>query len=88
VWIRLSNCSHAHVSKAGRDLNNLRSQRNRADDDARYTLVQASAAGYVKLAEDIIRVFDAAKLDPTRTQITDAMKVYERDVLKDVTWHP
>ena len=23
-----------------------------------------------------------------RTQITDTMKVYERDVLKDVTWHP
>ena len=32
-------------------------------------------------------VLDAARLDPVRTQITDTMKVYERDVLKDVTWH-
>jgi hypothetical protein len=27
-------------------------------------------------------------VDPTRTLITDTMKVYERDVLHDVTWHP
>jgi hypothetical protein len=31
---------------------------------------------------------DAARLEPIRTQITDAMKIYERDVLKTVTWHP
>jgi hypothetical protein len=27
-------------------------------------------------------------VEPTRTQITDAMKIYERDVLQDITWHP
>jgi hypothetical protein len=27
-------------------------------------------------------------LEPTRSQIRDAMKIYERDVLHDVTWHP
>ena len=39
------------------------------------------------LARQIIQVLDS--LSPaTRTRITDAMKVYERDVLKDVTWQP
>ena len=34
------------------------------------------------------RHLDAAAVEPVRTQVTDAMKVYERDVLHDVTWHP
>ncbi len=36
----------------------------------------------------IIQVFDSAATEPTRTTITNAMKIYERDVLHDVTWHP
>jgi hypothetical protein len=42
----------------------------------------------VQRGEDIIRALDAAASEPTRTQIRDAMKIYERDVLHDVTWHP
>lgn len=40
------------------------------------------------MATGISRILDAAWSEPTRTSITDTMKVYERDVLKDVTWHP
>ena len=36
----------------------------------------------------IIQVLDAARQEPARTQITDAMIIYERDVLHDVTWRP
>ena len=46
------------------------------------------SANDLQTAEEIIRVLDAAAQDPPRTQIMDAMKIYERDVLKDVTWHP
>jgi hypothetical protein len=40
------------------------------------------------MAKLIIQVLDNSINQPTRSIITDAMKIYERDVLKDVTWHP
>jgi hypothetical protein len=40
-----------------------------------------------RVSDQVIQALDAALLEPTRTQITDTMKLYERDVLKDVTWH-
>jgi hypothetical protein len=46
------------------------------------------ATQQLQAARSIIQTLDAARSEPTRTQITDAMKVYERDVLKTVTWHP
>jgi uncharacterized protein (UPF0332 family) len=88
VWLRLSNCGNAGVIQAGRNLSHLRSQRNRADYEDRSTIGQPSATQLVNVAEDVIRILDGARLVPTRTQITDAMKDYERNVLKQVTWHP
>jgi hypothetical protein len=44
---------------------------------------------YLSLARTLANgTTEAAAVEPIRTQITDAMKIYERDVLKDVTWHP
>jgi hypothetical protein len=40
------------------------------------------------LAEQIVRLLDAARQEPSRTQIIDAMKVFERDVLHEQTWRP
>jgi uncharacterized protein (UPF0332 family) len=88
VWLRLANCGHPDVSRAGQNLSYLRSKRNRADYDAQVTMSHAEVSGYVQTAEEIIRAFDAARLEPTRTQITDAMKLYERNVLRQVTWRP
>jgi uncharacterized protein (UPF0332 family) len=88
LWLRLSNAGVPQVQTAGRLLNDLRRERNRADYDDHYTLIQGKAAQNVRFAEDAIRLFDSATVEPVRTQITDAMKVYERDVLHDVTWHP
>jgi hypothetical protein len=42
----------------------------------------------VKLIEGVIRNMTPAENEPTRTQITEAIKVYERDILKEATWHP
>jgi uncharacterized protein (UPF0332 family) len=88
LWLRFANAGAANVKIAGNRLNDLRSQRNRADYDSHSSLLQATAVNEVKNAEDIIQALDAAAVEPARTQITDAMKVYERDVLHDVTWHP
>jgi hypothetical protein len=40
----------------------------------------------VRMAEQIVRALDAAAFEPVRSNITAAMRVYERDVLRDVTW--
>ena len=87
LWLRLSNAAHADVVKAGRRLGDLRRDRNRADYEDHRTITQAAATQNVRLADEVIRALDAAVVAPVRAQITDAMKVYERDVLRDVTWH-
>jgi hypothetical protein len=62
--------------------------RNRADYDETPALTQSQATAAVQLAERIIQVLDAARQEPARTRMRDAMIVYERDVLHDVTWQP
>jgi hypothetical protein len=62
--------------------------RNRADYDEVPALTQPQAAAAVQLAEGIIQALDAARQEPARTRMKDAMIVYERDVLQDVTWQP
>jgi hypothetical protein len=88
LWLRLYNCGDAQVQAAGADLNALRRDRNWADYNLPRPLVQAFAQARLPDTERIIQILDAAALEPTRTQITDAMRIYERDVLYDVTWHP
>ncbi len=88
LWLRLANAGAADVQIAGNRLNSLRRQRNRADYDSHPPLTQRTAANEVKNAEDVIRALDAAAIEPIRTQITDAIKIYERDILHDATWHP
>lgn len=88
VWLRLTNSGHGDVQNAGLNLNHLRQQRNRADYDAHRPVSQPTAVKELQTAIEIVRVLDSAMSEPTRSQITDAMKTYERDVLKDVTWQP
>ena len=88
LWMRLSNCSDPQVQRAGSELNRLRRDRNRADYDIDQDLLQADALADVRLARAINQTFHAARSEPTRSQVTDAMRVYERDVLRNVTWGP
>jgi uncharacterized protein (UPF0332 family) len=85
---RLSNSGEPAVEQAGRDLETLRRLRNRADYDESPKITQPQASAAIQMAEGIIQILDAARLDPARTQITDTMIAYERDVLHDVTWQP
>lgn len=85
---RIGNSGESAVEQAGRDLETLRRLRNRADYDETPALTQPQASAAVQLTEGILRVLDATSQEPTRTRIRDAMIVYERDVLHDVTWGP
>jgi len=85
---RLGNSGEPAVEQAGRDLETLRRVRNRADYDEAPAFTQPQASAAVHVADGIIQALDAARQGPARTRITDAMIVYERDVLHDVTWRP
>jgi uncharacterized protein (UPF0332 family) len=88
LWMRLSNSGEVNVRRAGSELNRLRGERNRADYEIRQKLAQIDALLQVQAAARIISTLDAAIAEPTRTKITEAMRVYERDVLREVTWKP
>jgi hypothetical protein len=88
LWLRLSNCGAPTVQGAGANLNILRRERNRADYDVGSPLTAAVMARSLQRAQDIIQALDAANVEPMRSQIRDVMKVYERDVLNEVTWRP
>ncbi len=88
LWLHLANAGIADVQLAGNRLNALPGQRNWADYSTHPPLTQVTAANEVRNAEDIIAALDAAAVEPVRTQITDAMKDYERNILRQVTWSP
>jgi hypothetical protein len=75
------------VQKAGARLNELRRYRNQADYELNHPFLQSLAQSQLVKAEQIIQVLDNLSL-ALHTQITDAMRVYERVVLRDVTWQP
>jgi hypothetical protein len=85
---RLSNSGDSSTERAGRNLDTLRRLRNRADYDETPAITQPQADAAFNLAEAVIQALDAGRKNPRRTQISDAMKSYERDVLKEVTWRP
>ena len=89
LWRRLANSGHAEVIQAGQDGNHLWKMRNRADYDLDRPLAQATAQGFVRLAESMVELLETVEVNlALRAQVTDAMKLYERDVLGEVTWHP
>ncbi len=86
LWLRLSNCGDLGVQAAAEELQNLRNRRNHADYDLHLPLGQRAASPLAPIAARIIQTLQAAAQEPTRTQITAAMRVYEQNVLRDVTW--
>src|SRR5713226_2034092 len=59
LWLRLSNCGDPVVQVSGRELNDLRGERNRADYNLVSTISQIEAAGQVRIAERIIQALDS-----------------------------
>ena len=89
LWLRLSNCGHPDLAHAGVELNDLRSQRNWADYDFDLSMDQSTAADFVQAARDVVSLLEQAAALPTvQSQITAVIRVYERDVLVNVTWQP
>ena len=89
LWLRLASAGHPDVEEAGRRLRYLRSLRNWADYDLHRPFSQSLAVAWVQKAEDIIQVLEAVPAAPTTiAQITAAIQLYERNVLKQVTWKP
>ncbi len=43
---------------------------------------------FLPLSRRLVHGLDTASHDPMRTDISEALKFYERDVLHEGTWHP
>jgi uncharacterized protein (UPF0332 family) len=89
LWNRLANSGHPDVQNAGNDANHLRGLRNWADYDLDRQFRQDTAVMQVQAADAALRLLEtvAAELH-VRSRITETMKIYERDVLRQVTWRP
>jgi uncharacterized protein (UPF0332 family) len=89
LWLRLANAGHPDIQRAGNDLRSLRRQRNWADYDLDQPLDDATAAHQVLAAADLLQTLQSLRATPVvLAQVVDTMKIYERDVLKQVTWAP
>jgi uncharacterized protein (UPF0332 family) len=86
--LRLQNSGERPAMDAGIELDDFRSNRNIADYDLNKIVDAKRSQDWLRRADALISAIENAAHEPLRTAITDAMKIYERDVLKDVTWHP
>ncbi len=86
LWMRLSNCGDPQLVVAGQKLQDLRGKRNEADYDIDLPLPQANASPRLIAAGHVIQTLASGRVEPTRTQIINAMRAYERTVLRVVTW--
>jgi uncharacterized protein (UPF0332 family) len=84
---RLSNSGHPDVNLAGQQLEDVRDQRTWADYDLHRPLAQQDAEATVLRAKDVVQALEDLQAIPaTLAKVIDAIRVYERDVLQDVTW--
>lgn len=85
LWKRLENSGVPALAKVGANLSFLRRERNRADYDIHLNLTQPTALKSVAVATDMISSLNRLS-DADRQQATEAMRAYERDVLRETTW--
>jgi uncharacterized protein (UPF0332 family) len=86
--MRLSNSGHPDVNEMGQKLNDLRGARNWADYYFDVPVDSAVAIEYVGLALDIIQLIHHLVNEPAILRpVVDAIKIYEGDILHEVTWH-
>lgn len=87
LWLRLSNASNPVVIDVGRSLANLRKARNVADYDLEREILESAAHDQVYEAMQTIRVLDDLAGTPAiLTEVIEAIRDYERTVLREVTW--
>ena len=86
VLLRLSNCGEPALERSGQDLRRLQSARNKADYRIEQDILQSDAHHWGGVARAIRAVVAGGLVEPTRSQITTAIRDYERNVLRTVTW--
>jgi uncharacterized protein (UPF0332 family) len=87
VWLRVGNCGHPELAESGQNLNQLRRTRNWADYDLDHPMDHGTAWRIVDealITHTLLRT--VAGEQGVLTQITQAMRDYERNVLGEVTW--
>jgi hypothetical protein len=88
LWLRLSNCGE-DGGKVGDGLRDLRRERTRADYDRTGPFSHQRAVAQVQLALDTVQLLDDLAANPAAlARVMDGIRVYERDVLKEVTYRP
>ncbi len=85
---RLMNSGHPDITQVGMWLDDLRGIRNVADYELDEAVSQTETVANQEIAlKAILLLEEAATLPHVLAQFTIAMRDYERDVLRDVTWH-
>jgi uncharacterized protein (UPF0332 family) len=84
---RLANAGLVDLITAGSRIGSLRRIRNWADYELDRPLDQATAVLRVQTASDLLPILKAAEEEPFRSRLTEAIRVYERDILKEDTWN-
>jgi uncharacterized protein (UPF0332 family) len=87
LWMGLANSGHPDIQHAGNRLTYLRGRRNWADYDLGRPVDEILAAQEVLNAADIIQTLEALRTVPAAlARVTTAIRDYERNVLRQVTW--
>jgi uncharacterized protein (UPF0332 family) len=87
LWLRLQNSGQPDVIEAGVALHRARGIRNQADYDFVPAFTRKLATAQVARAQGIVELLEEVADSPeTLARITPAMRDYERDVLREVTW--
>jgi uncharacterized protein (UPF0332 family) len=87
VLLRLANAGQPDIREAGNTLRILRGFRNRADYDLDTPFLEAWAVEQTQQAHNLIRVLDELAATPTvLARVVAAIQVYERDILREVTY--
>lgn len=85
LWRRLENSGVESLASIGKDLGWMRSERNLSDYDIHKTVARATAVRAVEASASVIDSLDRLS-EADRRQATEAMRIYERDVLRETTW--
>jgi uncharacterized protein (UPF0332 family) len=86
LCLRLSNSGRSELVRAGQILQDLRGRRNIADYDRQRRVARPHADKAIADAREILSTIDTDLEAGVVKELTDAIKAYERDVLKEVTW--
>jgi hypothetical protein len=87
LWMRLNNSGRDEVIEAAGLLHDLRQARGDADYDMRRRVYHRDASDHVDHASQVIHLLDdLADSEAVLAQVIDAIRVYERDVLKQTTF--